>query len=143
MKGKRTTSRSRQPVLLLSQEEGTTRAAIDYKRLRRINPQAARQAVLEYLASVDGNVAATARAFGITRPVVYDILAKARSGDLGDRPKIPRHQPRKTPAEVAGETGLTPEQVSRVFRDIQVKRKTTLPLHRKPILLDGVPEIEF
>ena len=49
----------------------------------------------------------------------------------------------KTPAEVAGETGLTPEQVSRVFRDIQVKRKTTLPLHRKPILLDGVPEIEF
>src|SRR3972149_4476056 len=100
MKGKRTTSRSRQPVLLLSQEEGTTRAAIDYKRLRRINPQAARQAVLEYLASAHGNVAATARAFGITRPVVYDILAKARSGDLGDRPKIPRHQPRKTPAEV-------------------------------------------
>ena len=96
MKGKRTTSRSRQPVLPLWQEESTTRAAIDYKRLRRINPQAARQAVLEYLASVNGNVAATARAFSITRPVVYDILAKARSGDLGDRPKIPRHQPRKT-----------------------------------------------
>ena len=56
MKGKRTTSRSRQPVLPLWQEEGTTRAAIDYKRLRRINPQAARHAVLEYLASVNGNV---------------------------------------------------------------------------------------
>ena len=48
----------------------------------------------------------------------------------------------KTHAEVAEETGLTPEQVGRVFRDIQAKRKTTLPLHRKPILLDGVPEID-
>ena len=49
----------------------------------------------------------------------------------------------KTPVEVAEETGLTPEQVTRVFRDIQTKRKTTLPLRRKPIFLDRVPEIEF
>ncbi len=48
----------------------------------------------------------------------------------------------KTAEEVAEETGLTPEQVNRVFRDIETKRKTTLPLHRKPILLDRVPEIE-
>lgn len=47
----------------------------------------------------------------------------------------------KTAAEVSEETGLTPEQVNRVFRDIETKRKTTLPLHRKPILLDAVPEI--
>src|SRR4030067_959290 len=47
----------------------------------------------------------------------------------------------KTAEEVAKETGLTPEQVNRVFRDIEAKRKTTLPLHRKPILLDRVPEI--
>jgi putative transposase len=98
-KGKRTTSQSQQPVLPLSQEESSTRATIDYKRLRRINPEAARQAVLEYLASVDGNIAATARAFGITRPVVYDILAKARSGDLRDRPRTPQRQPRRTSAE--------------------------------------------
>lgn len=48
----------------------------------------------------------------------------------------------KTALEVAKETRLTLEQVNRVFRDIQAKRKTTLPLHRKPILLDKVPEIE-
>ena len=100
MKGKRTTSQSRQPVLPLSQEENTTRPTIDYKKLRRINPQAARQAVLEYLASVNRNVAATARAFGLTRPVVYDILRKAREGDLSDRSKAPRRQPRKTPASI-------------------------------------------
>lgn len=99
-KGKRTTSQSQQPVLPLSQEESSTRATIDYKGLRRINPQAARQAVLEYLASVAGNVSRTAKAFGITRAVVYDIVRKARSGDLRDRPKTPRRQPKKTPAAV-------------------------------------------
>lgn len=71
---------------------------IDYKALRRINPVAARQAVLDYLASQAGNVAVTARAFGVTRPVVYDIIAKAKSGNLQDRPKTPLHQPRKTPS---------------------------------------------
>lgn len=48
----------------------------------------------------------------------------------------------RTAAEVAEETGLTPAQVERVFRDIRTKRKTTFPLHRKPILLETVPEIE-
>lgn len=71
---------------------------IDYKALRDISPETARQAVLDYLTSVSGNVAATARAFGITRPVVYDI--KGREGDLRDRPRTPRRQPRKTAAAV-------------------------------------------
>ena len=71
---------------------------IDYKALRDISPETARQAVLDYLTSVGGNVAATARAFGITRPVVYDI--KGREGDLRDRPRTPRRQPRKAPADV-------------------------------------------
>lgn len=48
----------------------------------------------------------------------------------------------KAVAEVAEEIGLSPEQVNRVYRDIQIKRKTTLPLHRRPILLERVPEIE-
>ena len=56
--------------------------------------------MLEYLASSGDNVAATARAFGITRPVVYDILAKQQAGDLSDRPKTPHRQPGKTTAAV-------------------------------------------
>ncbi|HLB28766.1 MAG TPA: helix-turn-helix domain-containing protein [Dehalococcoidia bacterium] len=71
-------------------------ARIDYKTLRRINPEAARQAVLEYLASCGHNITETARVFGITRPVVYDILAKQRTGDLRDRSRAPSWQPRKT-----------------------------------------------
>ena len=46
------------------------RALVDYKVLRRINPQAARCAVLEYLTACGRNVAETARTVGITRPVV-------------------------------------------------------------------------
>jgi len=83
-------------------------ARIDYKTLRRINPEAARQAVLEYLASCGHNITETARVFGITRPVVYDILAKRQTGDpslrsgqaLCDRSKAPHRQPRRTPAVV-------------------------------------------
>ena len=47
----------------------------------------------------------------------------------------------RSPEEVGRETGLNPEQVHRVFRDIQVKRRTTAALHMKPVLLAPVPEI--
>jgi transposase-like protein len=73
---------------------------IDYKKLRRTDPETARQAVLDYLAWAGGNVAATARAFGINRTVVYDILARSRSGSLADRPRTPHRQPFKTPPRV-------------------------------------------
>jgi NAD+ synthase len=44
-------------------------------------------------------------------------------------------------ARVAGETGLTVQQVERVYRDIRTKRQTTNPLHMKPVLMEPVPEI--
>ena len=46
-------------------------------------------------------------------------------------------------ARVAEETGLTAEQVERVFQDIRTKRRTTQPLHMKPILMDPVPEVNI
>lgn len=42
---------------------------------------------------------------------------------------------------VARETGLTRAQVERVFRDIVAKRRTTRPLHLRPLLMGPVPEI--
>ncbi|MBP2676890.1 MAG: nadE 2 [Deltaproteobacteria bacterium] len=44
-------------------------------------------------------------------------------------------------ASVAEETGLTAGQVVRVFQDIRTKRRTTHPLHMKPVLMEPVPEI--
>jgi len=91
---------------------------IDYKALRRINAEAARQAVIEYLKT--DNISQTARMFGITRTVVYDILNKEKEGDLRDRSRAPRHQPGKTPAsmedkvvEAKNQTHLGPERLSR------------------------------
>ena len=44
-------------------------------------------------------------------------------------------------ADVAPVVGLTPAQVERVFRDIEVKRRTTRPLHLAALLMKDVPEI--
>jgi Ca2+-binding RTX toxin-like protein len=59
---------------------------IDYKTPRNVNPEAARQAVLEYLKTNGGNKDDAAKAFGINRPVVYDTLDGEGGSDviLGD-----------------------------------------------------------
>lgn len=43
--------------------------------------------------------------------------------------------------DIAEALGLTEEQVGRVFRDIEQKRRTTAYLHEPPVLVGGVPEI--
>ena len=44
-------------------------------------------------------------------------------------------------AEVAPAVGLTAEQVERVYKDIEQKRRTTSYLHRRPLLVEKVTEI--
>lgn len=44
-------------------------------------------------------------------------------------------------SEVAPVVGLTPEQVERVLKDIESKRRATLPLHLTGLLVEEVPEI--
>lgn len=73
---------------------------IDYKKLRRINPEAARRAVLEYLKSNGHNISQGAQVFGINRTVIYDILRKEKEDNLKDRSRAPHHQPRRTPAQI-------------------------------------------
>jgi transposase len=73
---------------------------IDYKTLRKINPEAARQAVVEYLESNGGLAADAARMFAINRSVVHDILKKQAEGDLRDHSKVPKHQPNKTSPQI-------------------------------------------
>ncbi len=43
--------------------------------------------------------------------------------------------------EVAPAVGLTPDQVERVFKDIDQKRRTTKYLHARPLLIEPVSEI--
>jgi NAD+ synthase len=43
--------------------------------------------------------------------------------------------------EVAPAVGLTPDQVGRVFKDIESKRRATKYLHMRPLLVDAVTEV--
>jgi NAD+ synthase len=45
-------------------------------------------------------------------------------------------------AEVAPAVGLTAEQVERVYRDIETKRRTTLPLHLPALMMRPVHQIQ-
>ena len=89
---------------------------IDYKTLRKINPEAARVAVLHYLDTNGGNIADAARVFDITRPVVYDILKKRAEGDLRDRSRVPKHQPNKTPPEIEEQVVKAKNQTHKGYR---------------------------
>ena len=65
--------------------------------LRKINPETARAAVLEYLDSNGGNIADCASVFSISRPIVYKIICKKKEGNLSDSSRTPLSQPKKTP----------------------------------------------
>jgi transposase InsO family protein len=101
---------------------------IGYHALRAKNPAAARLAVLEYLGSNGGNKSDAARAFGITRAVVYDILRKQAEGDLSDRSRAPKRQPNKTPQETEA-------------RVIAAKNKTRLGSKRLSIYLEKYEQL--
>ena len=47
-----------------------------------------------------------------------------------------------SPADIAETLGLTPDQVQRVYDDIDTKRSTTRYLHLMPQLIESVPEIK-
>jgi len=114
---------------------------IDYKVLRKVNPEAARQAVLEYLKTNGRNIADAAKVFGINRPVVYDILKKQTEGNLRDQSRAPKHQPNRTPVvieqqvvEAKNRTRLGPKRLSiylAKYEDISVPAGTIRHILRR------------
>lgn len=100
---------------------------INYKVLRKINPEAARLAVIEYLST---NISEAARIFGIQRTVVYDILKKEEEGDLEDRSRAPLHSPYKTPAEIED-------------RVVEAKNQTHLGAKRLSVYLKKYEKIKI
>lgn len=117
---------------------------IDYKALRKINPEAARTAVLQYLSSGITNISQCARAFGVQRAVIYDILRRSKTSsslrdlgvedlnevegqktnDLKDRSKRPNKLANKTPQDVEAmiisfqkQTGFGPKRLLKILRN--------------------------
>ena len=52
------------------------------------------------------------------------------------------HNHRVAPEDVAGALGITAEQVGRVYKDIEAKRRATRYLHAGPLLVEPVAEID-
>ena len=90
---------------------------MDNKQSRKIDPEAARRTVIELLKTNNRNISKAALVFGINRSVVYDIIKKSEEGNLEDRPRVPKHQPTRTPQEIEDTV-------------IQVKNKTQLGAER-------------
>lgn len=92
---------------------------IDYKMLRKISPETARLAVLEYLKSNGNNISDAAAVFNIQRRIVYKALKKEKEGNLSDSKRTPINQPRKTKSvledrviEAKNKTRLGPKRLS-------------------------------
>ena len=51
------------------------------------------------------------------------------------------HNNRVPTEQVASAVNLTPEQVERVFKDIEAKRRATRYLHATPLLVEPVTEV--
>lgn len=73
---------------------------LDYQELRGISPKAARRAILQILASLNGNIAATAKTLGTTRVTVYKALKKAKEECLDDASRSPRVVHNKTSSDI-------------------------------------------
>lgn len=101
---------------------------IDYKMLRKISPETARAAVLEYLTSNGGNITDCAYVFSITRPIVYKIIRKKAEGSLSDSSRAPINQPKKTPSSIEGQV-------------IEAKNKTRLGPKRLSIYLKKYEDV--
>ncbi len=69
---------------------------LEYKELRSISPKAARQAVLQILASNKGNITQTAQMLNVTRRTIYKALKKKSANKLDDTSTAPHTVHNKT-----------------------------------------------
>jgi len=73
---------------------------LDYQELRTISPKAARQAILQILKSVKGNVTETARILHTTRSTIYKALSKQKGKNLNDLSTAPHTVKNKTDGRI-------------------------------------------
>lgn len=104
------------------------KALIDYKSLRKISPETARTAVLQYL-SGSGNISQTAKAFGLQRAVIYNIIKRSgpprqlAGGGLKDLSRAPKKIANKTIpnfekmiVEIYHQTGFGPKRLLKILK---------------------------
>lgn len=78
----------------------TTGIHLEYRELRTISPQAARQAILQILSSMRGNVTETARVLHTTRVTIYKAMRKQKEKCLNDTSTAPHVTANKTDKDI-------------------------------------------
>lgn len=73
---------------------------LEYKELRTISPKAARQAILQILASNKGNVTQTAQMLNTTRRTIYKAIKKKQENQLDDTSTAPHTVHNKTASTI-------------------------------------------
>lgn len=98
---------------------------IDYKKLRKISPEAARVAVLNFLHTNKNNISKTAKTFGLQRSVIYNIIRREKTGSLKDNSKAPKKIHNKTAREIEEKIILSKNQTGfgprRLFKYLQIR----------------------
>lgn len=69
---------------------------LNYNDLWKVNPETAREAVLQVLDSCNGNISQTARILSTSRPTIYKAVEKNKSGNLSDKSRAPNQVHNKT-----------------------------------------------
>lgn len=105
---------------------------LSYHELKKISPQAARQAILSIYESVGKDVAKTARILNTTRPTIYLALRKKGGGNLHDLSRAPHTVANKTPASIEQKVIALKEKINygplRLAEELKLQDNITLPI---------------
>lgn len=106
---------------------------LSYHELRKISPQAARQAIIQIFRSTENNVAETARILATTRATIYKALKKQRDGRLDDLSRAPSRVANRTDESVEQKVVALKEKINygpvRLAEEMKLQHGITLSSH--------------
>jgi transposase len=95
---------------------------LSYNELRKVNPEAAREAIIQILDSAGDNVSEAARLLNTTRKTIYKAIKKKFLGNLSDESRAPKNVHNKTPAviedkiiELKGKSRFGPKRIKKLL----------------------------
>lgn len=106
---------------------------LSYLELRKISPQAARQAIIQIFRSTQNNVAETARLLETTRATIYKALKKQKCGRLDDLSRAPTHVANKTAESIEQKVVVLKAKINygpvRLAQEMKLQHGITLSSH--------------
>lgn len=105
---------------------------LSYEELRKISPEAARQAICSIHKSLNGDVSKTARLLHTTRPTVYLALKKKVNKSLSDTSRAPHTVANRTPACIEKKVIELKEKINygpeRLATELKLQHNLVIPV---------------